>query len=115
MSDTMYIRDLVVECIIGTNPEERTIKQKLVLNIEMDCNLRVAGISDDLEDAVNYNAVSQEIIETLEKSEFFLIEKTAAVVAEICRGQPGVRGVVVTVDKPGALECASSAAVRIER
>jgi len=113
--DRIYIRDLDVECIIGTNPAEREIKQHVVINIALECDLLTAGKSDSLEDTLNYRTLKKAIAAMIADSEFFLIERVADEVAGMCLDNDGVRGVTVTVDKPGALTEARSVAVEIHR
>ena len=59
--------------------------------------------------------MKKRIIRLVEKSKFFLIEKTAASVADLCLATLGVKSVKVTVDQPGALRYSRSVAVEIER
>jgi len=113
--DKMYIRDIRLRCIIGTKPVERKKKQWVVINVVLDCDLRKAGRSDRLEDTINYKDLKDRIAELVEKSKFFLIERMADRIASLCLETPGVRAVTVTVDKPGALTKARSAAVEIRR
>lgn len=113
--DTMYIRDLVVKCIIGTRPKERISKQPVIVNIELECNLAKACRSDRLEDTVNYSDLRRNIVRMMSASKFYLIEKLAGEIARICLEDKLVKAVTVTVDKPRALENAKSAAVRIRR
>jgi FolB domain-containing protein len=113
--DKMSIRDIKLKCIIGTRPIERKRKQWVVINVALDCDLRKAGRTDRLEDTVNYKQIKDRIAELVEKSRFFLLEKMADRVADICLKVPGVKAVTVTVDKPGALTKARSAAVEIRR
>ena len=113
--DKIYIRDLLVRCIVGIYPEERENKQDVVINIEMGCDLSAAASSDQIEDTVNYKSVKKEIMALVENSAFLLIERMAGEIASLCLAHPGVRQVRVTVDKPGALRFARSVAVELFR
>ncbi|MFQ5354102.1 MAG: dihydroneopterin aldolase, partial [Thermodesulfobacteriota bacterium] len=53
------------------------------------------------------------IIEAVEKSEFFLIEKLAGFILDIVMKAPGVRSATVEVDKPHALRFSSSVSVEV--
>ena len=113
--DKIHIRDLAVWCFVGTNPEERTKKQQVVINITLACDLAPAGRSDRLDDTVNYRTLKKQVATMVEKSEFYLIEKLAQAVAEICLQDERVQAVTVALDKPGALTQARSVAVEICR
>ena len=113
--DRIHIRDLALRCLIGVFPEERREKQDVIINIVLECDLRKAGRTDRLEDTVNYKDLKDRIVQRIEPSKFFLIEKMADCIAGLCLRTRGVKAVTVTVDKPGALTKARSAAVEIRR
>lgn len=113
--DKIHIRDLLTRCIVGIFPEERTKQQDVVLNITLYADLRQAGQSDAIEDTIDYKSVKQAILDHVEQSEYFLVEKLAQAVAEICLQDARVTQVDVTLDKPGALRFARSVAVEISR
>lgn len=115
MLDKLYIRDLLLRCIIGIFPEEREKKQDVLINVVMSVDLTRAGQSDDMQDTVNYKSVTKAIIAAIEPSEFFLIERMAQVVADLCFVDDRVKHVEVTIDKPGALRFAKASAVTIYR
>ena len=113
--DKIYIHDLMLRCIIGIYPQERSETQDVVVNVAMECDLARAGQTDRIEDTVDYKSIKKEIIRLVEGSSFNLIEKLAAEVAQVCLAAAGVRRVTVTVDKPGALRFTRSVAVEITR
>ena len=115
MDDKIIIRDLQVNCIIGTNPHERIHKQDVLINIIIDTDLSAAGASDKLEDALDYFLSRNKVVDHIEQSQYLLLERMAASVAEICLADSMVRAVEVTIDKPDALENTRSVAVQVKR
>jgi dihydroneopterin aldolase/D-erythro-7,8-dihydroneopterin triphosphate epimerase len=115
MSDQIQIVDLLLRTIIGINEEERRNRQDVLINITLHADMSAACRSDDIEDAVNYRTLTKEIIELVEGSSFFLVEKMAAEIAAICLSDPRVERARVRVEKPGALRFARSVGVEIER
>ena len=113
--DVIHIRDLTVSCIVGTRPEERRRKRRVVLDITLACDLAQAGHSDDLRHSVDYAAVGARVRRVVAGSRCLLIERLAQLVADTCLAVTGVTGVKVTLDKPGALRGCRSVAVEIER
>jgi D-erythro-7,8-dihydroneopterin triphosphate epimerase len=113
--DKIFIRDLALRCIIGIFPEERREKQDIVINVIMECDLRKAGRSDELEDTIDYKSIKKAILKLVEKSQFQLIESLAENIADIALAVEKVQQVSVTIDKPGALRFAKSSAVEITR
>ncbi len=115
MGDRIYIRDLVVDCVIGTLPRERSMRQRLEINVVMSVALQAAGESDDLKDTVDYRAIRDQVVADLSTSSYFLIEAVAEHVAGVCLAHQRVAAVTVTFDKPGALTGSRTVAVEIER
>jgi len=113
--DEIHIRDLLVRCIIGINPEEREKEQDVVFNITLFADLDEACSTDRLEKTVDYKDIKNRIMETAKAACCGLLEKLAQLVAEVCLESPKVRKVRVVVDKPGALRFARSVAVEIVR
>ena len=113
--DQIHIRDLAVSTIIGVHPHERTQPQEVILNLTLFVDTRVAGQTDDLRDAVNYQVVHDRVYAYVASSQHFLIEALAARVAQIVLQEFPIRRVRVSVEKPGALIHAGSVGVTIER
>ena len=114
--DKIYIRDLLLRCIIGIYPEEREKKQDVIINVELCCDSFLkAAQSDAIEDAVNYKTITKEIIKLVEQSDYFLIERLAEEISAICLADSRVQTANVSIDKPGALRFARSVAVEISR
>ena len=113
--DAILIRDLDCECIIGIFDEERTRRQTVRINAEVYTDLSMAGESDDFNDALNYSEVEATLKKEAEASEFFLLEKLAAHLAETVLKMEKVAAVRLTLDKFEAAAYAKSIAVRIFR
>ena len=115
MSDTIFIEDLLVRCIIGIHDWERKARQDVLINIELDVDTSPAGASDDFADAVDYRALAKRVIKMTEESSFQLVEALAEEIAGLCLADDRVEATRVRVEKPGALRFASSVGVAIER
>lgn len=113
--DRIIIEDLLLRCIVGVNPDERTKEQDVNLRITLYTDLRQAGSSDDLADTVDYRALKGDIRALVEGSRFLLIERLAHEIARICLQRARVERAVVRLEKPGALRFARTVAVEIER
>jgi FolB domain-containing protein len=115
LSDEIQIVDLLLRTIIGINEEERRNRQDVLINITLYADIRAAGGSDDISDAVNYRTITKNVIDLVEHSQFYLVEKLATEIAAVCLRDPGVECARVRVEKPGALRFARSVGVEIER
>ena len=113
--DQIEIKDLLVRGIIGVNDWEREQAQDILINVSLSCDLRRAGLSDDIDDTVNYRSVTKQILQHVEAGQRLTLEALASDIARICLQQSGVEKVRVRVEKPGALRFARSVGVEIER
>lgn len=113
--DRIHVRDLRVRCIIGINPDEREKKQDVVINITLYADLRRAAATDCIEDTVDYKTIKVRTMEEVEGSSFFLLERLATHVADICLADPKVARARVLVEKPAALRFARTVGVEVVR
>ena len=96
------------------NEEERRDKQDVLINITLYTD-HTAAISDDVADTVNDRTVAKQTIKLVEASQFFLVEKMALEIANLCLADPRVERAIVMVEKPGALRFARSVGVTVDR
>ncbi|WP_157879567.1 bifunctional dihydroneopterin aldolase/7,8-dihydroneopterin epimerase [Xenorhabdus poinarii] len=113
--DIVFIEELTVITTIGVYDWEQTIKQKLVFDIEMGWDNKLAASSDHVEHCLDYARVSETIINHVENQRFALVERVAEEVASILLNQFHSPWVRVKVSKPGAVTQAKSVGVVIER
>lgn len=113
--DIVYIRDLKIQTVIGIFAWERAIKQTVSLDIEMATDNRKAADSENIDDALDYGAVAQRILEFVEGSEFQLVETMAERIGEIIFNEFGVPWLRLRLGKPGAVRHAQDVGVIIER
>ena len=112
MTDTVFIEGLAVETVIGVYDWERTIRQRLLVDLEMAWDNRVPGASDDVADALDYAAVSERVQQQLQDLQPALLETAAE---ETLQQEFGVCWLRLTLNKPGAVPAAANVGVRIER
>ncbi|MCO7233259.1 MULTISPECIES: dihydroneopterin aldolase [Cobetia] len=113
--DRVLIEALVVETVIGVYDWERTIRQRLVMDLEMATDIRAAAADDDLTHTLDYAAISARIQTFAEDSRFELVETFAERLAALLREEFGIPWLTMTVRKPGAVPEAAAVGVRIVR
>ena len=113
--DKVLIRDLSARGIIGINDWEREKKQEILINLTIFADLQPAGVSDDINDCVNYRTIAKKVSQHAETAERLTVEALAADIADICLAEERVLGVRVRVEKPGAVRFAGSVGVEIDR
>ena len=113
--DTVYIEGLKTDAVIGVYDWERSIRQTLVLDLELASDNRAAAATDGIADAVDYDAISKRILAYVQASEFELIETLAERVAAIVLSEFNIPWLRLKLGKPGAVAEASDVGVIIER
>ena len=114
--DKIFVKDLLVRGIIGINPEERIKLQDILINLVLYADTRAAAQTDDIDKAVNYKSITKRIIEHVEGSSDYLVEKLVNDIARIVLTEfAGVERVQVRVEKPGALRFARSVGIEVDR
>ncbi len=113
--DIVFLRQLRIETVIGIYDWERTIRQPVVLDVEMATDVDRAAASDHIEDALDYKTISKRLKEFVGGSEFQLVETLAERCAALIREEFGVPWVRIRLDKVGAISDAEGVGVVIER
>ncbi len=114
--DKIIITDLLVRGYIGFQEWEREKRQDILINLTLFTDMRRAGETDRVEDALDYKTITKRIIAYVEEGERHhdLVESLAAVIARICL-EGGAERAIVRVEKPGALRFTRSVGVEIDR
>ena len=113
--DTIYIRELEVETIIGIFDWERERKQTVSIDLDLGCDIRAAACSDDIADALDYKAISHRVRDFVAAAEFQLVETLAEKIATIVLAEFPVPWLRLRLGKPGAVTGSKDTGVIIER
>jgi len=116
MTDRIDIHELMIRAIVGINDDERVNRQDVVINITLWTDTAQAGRTDEIDDTINYRTLSKRVIELVEESSFFLVEKLVAEIARVgLEFSESIERVRISVEKPGAVRFARSVGITIER
>jgi dihydroneopterin aldolase len=120
--DQVQLTGMLMSCVIGIFPAERSRKQPVTLDLCLYLDTRPAASSANIHDTIDYAGAVKEIEFILDHCEFLLIETA---VEAICRhflltyqpdhGLPGIDAVLVRISKPSALAHGIIPAVQIMR
>lgn len=113
--DSVFIRDLRVQGILGIHPWERERPQEIVINIELSTETDAAQASDDIADCVDYQSLANAVKSHAAVSRRLTVEALAGDLAGIILAVPGVVATRVRVEKPTALDFCAGVGVEIER
>jgi dihydroneopterin aldolase len=81
-TDLIRLERLRVVAIVGVLQSEREIAQPLECDLYIHVDLTAAGMSDDLNDTVNYAEIADAAVETMRTSKALLLERMAAQVVD---------------------------------
>lgn len=120
--DTIAIRSLRLDAVVGVYPHERDVPQPLVLDVELYLDTEKAAVQERLSRTVDYHATCQQIVFLLQSCKFRLIETAAHALARYLLAPPAagerraqIEGLQMRLTKPDALGGAAVPSVEIER
>lgn len=116
MTDRISVLGLEVRGGIGVYDHEKGVDQRLVIDVELEVDLRAAAKADALAQTVDYDQVAEICREVVSARHHELIETVAETIAErMLALAETVQGVTVRVDKPGAVPDAQTVRVELSR
>jgi len=113
--DTVFIEGLEIDALIGIYDWERRIRQVLRLDLELAFDNRIPAASDDIDDTLDYKAISKRLIDYVQQSNFQLVETLAEHCAALVLEEFPVTWLRLKLSKPGAVRGARAVGVSIER
>ncbi len=113
--DIVFIQDLKIETIIGVFEWERKNRQWVSFDIEMSTDIQNAALTDSIENALDYHAVTKGVIRLVENAEVLLVETLAEKVANYIIKEFSVTRIKLKLTKPQAIKEAQGVGVIIER
>jgi dihydroneopterin aldolase len=100
--DKIQLEGMVFYGYHGVNPAEREAGQRFVVDLEVQRDLRAAGLSDDPADTVSYSDLYRLVKEVVEGPGRNLLEHVAETIARRVLDECQVDAVRVKVKKPEA-------------
>jgi len=103
MTDTIFIKGLVIHARHGVMDHETEVGQRFVVDLELFADLTESSLTDHLADTVSYANVVTTAVAAFKDTNYKLLERAAGAVADaILAAFPRIRSVNVTVHKPHA-------------
>jgi dihydroneopterin aldolase len=115
MNDTIFLRGLKTECIIGFIDWERQVKQTVVLDLEFPCDCTHAAATDAVADTIDYKRVAKRVLAFVSESQLYLLETMAHRLALLLLDEFKLEWVRIAINKPGAIRHSRDVGVSIER
>ena len=113
--DKIIIRDLRARGRIGISEEERERPQDILINVELFYDSRKAAASDDINDCVNYAAMTKKLLKAVEDNQRKTVEALAQDLSDLCLEHELVTKVKLRVEKTSIVRFTSAVGIEIER
>jgi dihydroneopterin aldolase len=113
--DRVIVEGLRVEAIIGVHDWERQVRQELLLDLEISCDVAGVASADDLALTVDYSALAERVEAFIYRGEYRLLETLAEETAAMILRDFGASWLRLKVRKTGAVSAATSVGIVIER
>ena len=111
----VFIRDFMVECLIGVYEHEKCSPQRVRVNLDLAVDEGEHPIIDDILNVVSYETMANGILAIADEGHVNLVETLAERIADMCFDDHRVDSVRVRIEKLDILENAGSVGVEIER
>lgn len=113
--DIVFINGLRIEAVIGIYDWERSVRQGVVLDLEMATDISRAANSGAIADTLDYHAISLRLDEFVRAQQFELLETLAERCADLLMTEFSVPWLRLRASKPTAITAAAAVGVMIER
>ncbi|HEU0061268.1 MAG TPA: dihydroneopterin aldolase [Hyphomicrobiaceae bacterium] len=111
----VFVRDFEIVASIGVFEHEKRYEQRILLSADLAVRDDYDGVSDRLEDVLDYSTLVEGIALLVQQEHVNLLETLAERIARHCLADRRVDSVRVRIEKPDALPMCRSVGVEIER
>ena len=111
----VFIRDLILTCLIGVHKHERKKPQRIRVNLDLAVTEQSVISTDRLADVVCYEDVADGIRSIVNNGHVNLVETLAEKIASKCLEDKRIKATRVRIEKLDVFKDAASAGVEIER
>jgi len=115
MSDCIFIENIETEAIIGVFDWERTTRQPVIFDLTIYTNFAKPCESDDLNDAIDYQNLTETLVGFVAETQFNLLETLVEKTADFLLTGFDIPKVTIRVYKPKALPSDTMVSLKITR
>ncbi|BAC24618.1 ygiG [Wigglesworthia glossinidia endosymbiont of Glossina brevipalpis] len=113
--NTLFINKLCVMTSVGIHKWEKSILQKILLDIKIKLDIKKNFYLDDIRYSIDYTKVHKEVINLIQKKHFNLIETIAIELSDMIIDKFLVSYVKIKITKPSAIPEALNVGIIIEK
>ena len=113
--DQIVISNFRTKAVIGVYCHERRKRQKIIINIHLFLDTKLAGINDDIEESVDYAQLMKQMDLVVMESKRYTVEALAEDISQVCLQFQKSREVIVKIEKPRVIKGVEKVGVEIRR
>ena len=114
-SDCLFISQLSVDTSVGVFEWEHQVLQRVLIDVEAECDFSSAEVSDNIKDAISYADVSETIVAVCTSKHHQLLEHMAARICDALFDRYAISALTLSIAKPGAVLQAGSVGIKVKR
>ena len=110
---TVFIKDLIIEEIIGIHKHEKIKKQKIKFNIIIDVNQSSIPDEKDIKSIVDYEKITNKLENLAKSKKYNFLESLAEDSFKEIFQDKRINSVTIKIEKPEAIKNAGSVGVEV--
>ena len=110
---TVFIKDFIIEEIIGIHAHEKIKKQKIKFNIILDVNQSTVPDEKDIKSIVDYQKITNKLENLAKNKKYNFLESLAEDSFKEIFEDNRINSVTIKIEKPEAIKNAESVGVEI--
>ena len=110
---TVFIKDFVIEEIIGFHESEKIKKQKIQFNVVLDIDHRTIPNERNEKSIVNYEKITKKLEKLVKNQKYNFLESLAEDSFEEIFKDKRINSVKIKIEKPDAIKSANSVGVEV--
>jgi len=110
---TEFIKDFIIQEIIGIHEHEKTKKQKIKFNIVLDVNQNTVPDEKNIKSIVNYEKITNKLENLVKNKKYNFLESLAEDSFKEIFEDKRINSVKIKIEKPDAIKNADSVGVEV--
>ena len=110
---TVFIKDFIIEEIIGIHEHEKIRKQKIKFNIVIDVDRNTLPNEEDIKSIIDYEKITNKLENLTKRKKYNFLESLAEDSFEEIFEDSRINSVTIKIEKPEAIKNAGSVGVEV--
>ena len=110
---TVFIKDFIIEEIIGIHEHEKIKKQKIKFNIVLDVNKSAIPDEKDIKSIVDYEKITNKLENLTKSKKYNFLESLAEDSFKEMFEDKRINSVTIKIEKPDAIKNAKSVGIEV--